>query len=118
MISALFESGIKIFEKHIFIRAISLPFQGAPVIQVLFAVSKKNANAVKRNRLKRVMREALFHVLKGSLYGEFIKRERTFQVVFHPRVEFESLPPEQRDQEIGNLLARLLVAYDREQEEK
>lgn len=83
--------------------------QSAGQLFVLWGVPRKTGNAVKRNRLKRVLRAALFEAGKKFLLSERLIHEPVnIYAAFIPRPQFAKQQHNERLKEMHSILAKIL----------
>ncbi|AFM12097.1 ribonuclease P protein component [Turneriella parva] len=96
----LFKSGGKAFGKSLMLR-FDRSKEVDPSFQVVFAVSRKLGDAHVRNRIKRRLREALFHLLKQKTV-----KQSGFELAIIPKKEVADI-------EFSDLVADLQSALKR-----
>ncbi|MES0489564.1 MAG: ribonuclease P protein component [Leptospirales bacterium] len=104
-IDLVFKKGLKLYSKNLLARYIEVPSNRFFPLGVLWAVPKKTRTAVERNRLKRVMRSAMF-LAAGNM--DNLERSTSFYLAIIPRIEFEKLPEKERVAEMKFILADLM----------
>ena len=104
-IDSVFKKGRKLYSKNLLARYIENPSDHFFPLGVLWAVPKKIRTAVERNRLKRVMRSAMF---LAACKMQNPERRSSFYLAIIPRIEFEKLSESERVAEMKFLLNDLM----------
>ncbi|MDH4262655.1 MAG: ribonuclease P protein component [Spirochaetia bacterium] len=107
-ITKIFNSGDKVYSKNVLIRY-TLPEhirQNLP-LYVLIALPKKKLGAVKRNRLRRICKSALFQAMKKMQQNNEMVISTSFNIVIHAKEGFIDVPEQDRVQEFETLMTRL-----------
>lgn len=100
-IDAVFRSAQRSAQPSVIVLASRTPDGRGPEGRVAFVAGKKTGNAVRRNRSKRVLREAVRRT--GGPWGGY-------DIVVIARANTHSATPEGLDHELRRALARLGVA--------
>ena len=106
-ISALFKSTAKISRKNLWVRYILVKQETIVPLGVVLAISKKQGNAVRRNRLKRIIRASLFEAVKKLCKNEK-KSDYSFHLAISCNDGFEKLSFNDRVMQFDSLLNELI----------
>lgn len=80
----IFGSGIRVFSDDRRVRALYIvSYEQIFSIKAGFAVSKKSGSAVKRNRIKRLLKES-YRLNKSILYEFFQNSQKSIKIIFSP----------------------------------
>ena len=105
-ISELFSKGEILYSKNFMVRYLSKNKEAALPFGVLWTVPRKMKRAVDRNRLRRVMKAALYQAF-CEIKPNLLPGSATYHMAILPKREFEVLPHHERVSEMKKTLGRL-----------
>lgn len=111
IISKLIRSGGRLQRGGIFIRYLPLVAESSVRAEIVWAIPRSVGNAVKRNRVRRVLRMLFFEIMKDEQLQEKLLRfpSKKFYLAITPRSEFLQKSYTEQKKDMRNALTKLFL---------